>query len=509
LTLHLGGGFILFSENIKREVFSMGEKRHDITVQAVKPTPKFNLKLAGFSLVFLIALYVGFTEPWLHTLSAQGHKVLMAIITVLGLWIFQPYNISFSISGALLMMLFLAYGVKPADVFSGFTSSALWVLIPALFFGFVLQKTGLGKRIAFLVIRMFKPSLGGMITAWIIIGIILALLTPSITVRTAIVIPIAAGCVQVLKLEEGSRGRAIIMLTTFAMGIIPGAGWLTGSLNGPIILGMFEAVPELKGMLTFDSYAKVTLLPVLLSSALLVIAGWLVLKPKRTTLISQEEFRRQFGQLPALTKQEIVTAAVLVAAFILFFTSRVHHLPEPAICLGAFFILSAAGIIQKADIGAGINWDLVLFIGISIGLGAVCSSSGISAWMSSIIVPAMKPIATNPWVFSLTICLFLFAWRFIDVARFLPTMAILVPILPRIEQVYGISPLVWVPLFVLAISSFVMSYTNIWALQSESMIQEKIWTPGQLARYGVVYIATSVFATLVSVPYWLSIGLFK
>lgn len=487
----------------------MGEEKFGFSVKVDNPNPKLDPKLVGFSLIFLLALYVGTMEPWYPILSAQGHNVLMAIITVLGLWIFQPYNISFSISGALLMTLFLAYGVKPADVFSGFTSPALWVLIPALFFGFVLQKTGLGKRIAFLVIRMFKPSLVGMITAWVIIGIILSLLTPSITVRTAIVIPIAAGCVQVLKLEEGTRGRAIIMLTTFAMGIIPGAGWLTGSLNGPILLGMFEAVPELQGLLTFDAYAKVALLPVLLSSFLLVIFGWLVLKPKQTTVISQEEFRQLFSQLPPLTKQEIITAAVLVIAFILFFTSRLHQLPEPAICLGAFFLLSAAGIIQKADIGAGINWDLVLFIGITIGLGAVCSSSGISAWMGSIIVPAMRPIATNPWLFSLTICLGLFAWRFVDVARFLPTMAILVPILPQIEQVYGISPLVWVPLFVLAISSFVMSYTNIWALQSESMIKEKIWTPGQLARYGLVYIATSVFATLVSVPYWTSIGLFK
>jgi di/tricarboxylate transporter len=487
----------------------MSDEKLVVLDQPAAVTHKLNFKIIGSLLILCLGLFVGFAQPWLPALSGQGHKVLMAIITVLGLWIFQPGNIPFSVSGALLMMIFLSYGVKPTDVFSGFTSSALWVLIPALFFGFVLQKTGLGKRIAFLIIRMFKPSLGGMITAWILIGIVLSILTPSITVRTAIAMPIAAGCVQVLKLGEGSRGRAIIMLTTFAMGMIPGSGWLTGSLTGPITLGMYEAVPQLQGLLTFDSYAKVAFLPVVLSSVLLIIFGWFVLKPKQSVFISQEDFRQQFSQLPPISKQEIVTAIVLVLAFILFFTARLHHLPEPAICLGALFLLSAAGIIQKPDIGTGINWDLALFIGISIGLGAVCSASGISEWMGSIIVPAIKPIATNPWIFSMTICIALFSWRFVDVARFLPTMAILVPILPQIEKAYGISPLVWVPLFAMAINSFVMSYINIWALQSESMINEKIWTSGQMAKYGMVYVLASIIATMVSVPYWISIGLFK
>ncbi len=483
------------------------------TIRQVKPhAPKLSGKSLfaniGFFVFLVTGIIIGISQPF-PLLTPQAHRILMSIIIVLGMWIFKPLNIPYSVSSCFFMMLCLVFGLAPADVFSGFTSSALWVLIPALFFGFVLLKTGLGKRIAYFVIKLFKPSVGSMILAWVIIGVVLSILTPSITVRTAIIIPIAAGCVQVLKLEEGSAARSLIMLVTFAMGMIPGSGWLTGSLTGPIALGMYEAVPQLQGLLTFSSYSQVALLPVELSGILLIIFGWFILKPKHAIAISEEDFQREFSQLPPLSRDEIITGIVLVVAFAFFVTSSWHHINDAAICLGAFFLLAAAGIIKKNDIGPGITWDLVIFIGASIGLGAICKSTGISAWMSGIIIPALKPIAGNPYLFTFCMTVFLFAWRFVDVARFLPTMAILVPILPDIQQVYGISPLVWVPLFAIAINSFIMSYTNIWALQSESMVHEKIWTPSHMAKFGLIHFASSLIALMIAVPYWISIGMFR
>ncbi|MGI6119528.1 MAG: hypothetical protein ACOYIB_02985, partial [Desulfosporosinus sp.] len=53
--------------------------------------------------------------------------------------------------------------MPPATVFSGFTSPALWTLIPALFLGFVLAKTGLGKRIAYLGMKSTKLSYAGIL----------------------------------------------------------------------------------------------------------------------------------------------------------------------------------------------------------------------------------------------------------------------------------------------------------------------------------------------------------
>lgn len=483
-------------------------KSNGAVFETNKPAVHLDFKIAGFLIFLILGLVVGITTPWLPELSILGHRVVMAIIITLGLWIFKPMEIPFSVAGFLMMTLFLFFGVAPADVFSGFTSNATWVLIPALFFGYVLIKTGLGKRIAFQIIKLFKPTFGGMVKAWLLIGIVLALLTPSITVRMAITIPIAFSCVQVMRFEPGSGSRGFIMLTTFAMAMIPGSGWLTGSLTGPILQGMYDAIPELNGVLNFQSYLRVGFLPMELACVIMIILTWLFLKPKEKVMVSKEEFMAEFESLPPISKNEIYAGIILVFSFILFFTTSITHIPEPAICLFVIFLFSVGGIIKAPDINKGISWDLAVFIGISIGLGAVTAKTGISDWIGGIVIPALKPLVWNPMFFTLSIAIIMFAWRFIDVARLVPTQAILVPILPQISETYGISPMVWVPIFSMAVNCFFMGYLNIWALQAESLVPEKTWTAKQMFNYSSLYALACIIALAITVPYWISIGLF-
>ena len=118
-------------------------------------------------------------------------------------------------SGALLLKV-------PLDVvIKGYTSPAVWVLIPALFYGFALMKTGLGKRIAYTVLKTFKPSYMGLCVSWFIIGLALSALTPSITVRLAIVMPIAIGLVEACKLEDKSRGLLLFVLSPLQLPCSP------------------------------------------------------------------------------------------------------------------------------------------------------------------------------------------------------------------------------------------------------------------------------------------------
>lgn len=115
----------------------------------------------------------------------------MGFIVALGLWIFKPLEILFSVTAGLMLAILLISGVSAANVFANHTSSAVWILIPALFFGFALARTGLRRWLAFLIHQLFEPSYLGLTTVWVIIGIVLSALTPSITVCTAIRTPIA------------------------------------------------------------------------------------------------------------------------------------------------------------------------------------------------------------------------------------------------------------------------------------------------------------------------------
>ncbi len=470
-------------------------------------------KLKVTDMLFLVmlafALYVGLAKPWVPALSAQAHLVLLALVITIGLWIFKPLNMPNSVSGFFFLMFTLAIKVPAANVFSGFTSSALWTLIPALFFGFVLIKTGLGKRIGFLVMKMFNPSYPMLILAFVIIGLALSALTPSITVRCVIIVPIAVSVIEACKLELKSKGSALLLLSAWAMAVIPGTGWLTGSLHGPIIMGMFGAVPELKGVLTFDSYLQVMLLPALVLTLLLIVGGYFALKPKEPITLKKEYFQEEYTKLGAWSKDQTLSAIVLTICFLMFFTNKIHGIPDGATVLGGMFLLTVFGVIKGAEFGTGISWDLIMFIGVAMSIGGVFGVTGVSKWLVGVLVPVIAPLTASPWVFCYSIILLFFVLRFFDVAVFIPTMAILIPVLPQISSEFGINPMVWVPLFIMAANCFFLTYTNMFAMVAESIAKERSWTSGQSTTYGLVYGVAVLITLAISIPYWTSIGMFR
>ncbi|MCL2637184.1 MAG: SLC13 family permease [Oscillospiraceae bacterium] len=432
--------------------------------------------------------------------------MLIGIFITLFIWIFKPFKLPYAVGGLFLAVFALVIGLSPAVVFSGFSGAAVWTLIPALFFGFVLQKTGLGKRIALGIIKIFKPSYPSLVLAWVLIGIVLSMMTPSITVRVAIVIPIALQCCELCKLQKGSKGNSLILLTAFAMALIPGSGWLSGLLAGPIVQNMYSNA-GLAGMVTFGSWFEVLFLPMMIITVLTAVGGLLLLKPKdKIPAEVVSEIKAQV--MPKMTRHEIFSLAILSGVFVMFLTSSLHKIPDAAVCLSAVILFFVFGVIDSKEFNSGVNWDLVIFIGMAISLGAIFTETGISALLSSVIVPALAPIAGNPWLFMFGVVIFMFIWRFVDIAIFIPTMAIIIPILPDIQEAYNIHPLVWIPTFIFAANAFFMSYQNIWAMMSKSMSGDRAWSNKHLGLYGVVYFAACMLTLTIAIPMWISQGLF-
>ena len=455
----------------------------------------------------LLAILTMAMAPFSPELNQTAHFMLGGILITLSIWIFKPFRLSYS-AGALFLAFFsLAVGLKPDVVFSGFTQSSIWTLIPALFFGFTLHKTGLGKRVALAIIKLFKPSYVSLVFAWVLIGVVLSLLTPSSTVRVSIMIPIAVQCCELCELEKGSKGNSLILLTALGMALIPGSGWMSGVLWGPIISGMINSVPETQGLVTFDSWFGVLFVPIVITTVLLVAFSLLVLKPKEKLSRGAIDGIRKAPR-KKMTRKEIIAGLVLIGVFIMFLTSSLHGLPDAAVCLAAVFIFFLTGVLESGDFNTGVNWDLIVFVASALSFSAIFTTTGISAWLAGIVVPALAPIASSPVLFMAGIMLFVFLWRFFDVALFIPTIAILVPILPAIQAAYSISPLVWLFVFVMAGNSFVMAYQNMWAMMSRSISGERTFTNKHLGIYGLLYFAACAVAMAVAIPMWTGAGLF-
>lgn len=335
----------------------------------------------------------------------------------------------------------------------------------------------------------------------------LSALTPSITVRVAIVAPIAASCCELCGLAPRSRGSALVQLTAFVMAMLPGGGWLSGTLTGAVLQGAYEMTPGLAGVLDFSSWLRAALLPTELAAVFTLALALLFLRPKEPLDPGVAAALRAAAPGP-LTRRELCAAAVLTAAFVMFATGGLHGIPSAAVCLGAAVLLFALGVLEPADVGSGVSWDLVLFIGFSLSLGPMLTAAGITAWLTGLLVPLLRPVAGNPWLFVAAVTAVLFLWHLVDVASFMPTLSLVPAMLPTVREVFGIDPLVFVPILSLAAISFVLAYQNIWALMAQSAAGRQVWTAKQLAVYGLCYFAAALAALLACVPLWQHWGWF-
>ncbi|MCL1861934.1 MAG: SLC13 family permease [Defluviitaleaceae bacterium] len=458
--------------------------------------------MTGSIVMTVLATYVMAFRP-IGELDDGAHIMLGAVIFALCIWIFKPFKLTYAIGGLVLAYAGMIVGLEPAVIFSGFTQTALWTLIPAFFFGYTLQKTELGKRIAMGVIKLCRPSYLSIIFAWVPIGILLSMLTPATTVRIAIMLPIAVQCCELFKTEKGSRGNSLILLTAFAMALIPGAGWLTGVIWGPFIQGQMYTAGII---VTFEDWLGVLLVPVIIATVLLVAGGLVFLKPE--SLISKENFEAVKAQpMKKMSRAEITTAIILLLVFALSLTYGLHGLSTAIICIGAMIMFFVFGVLETNDFNSAANWNLVVFIAMAFSLGPIFNVTGISDWLSGIVVPMLLPVAGNPWVFVFSVMTFMFLWSLVDVAMFLPTISIMAPILPNIYEAYGISPLVWIAIFILAGSAFFLAYQNMWAVMSRSIAEDRAWTHKHQRIYGTLYFAACMIAMLVAVPMWMAQGL--
>ena len=138
-----------------------------------------------------LAVAVGgalFLMPQPRGLSRIGQRVLAILGFAVVLWAAQVMNNG--VASVLMMALLIPAGVRPPLVFSGFASPGFWILLAVLYYGFAMQHRA-GATDLILYPSLFPGTYSGILSAFFLVGAVLALGIPSMTVRTAIMTPIA------------------------------------------------------------------------------------------------------------------------------------------------------------------------------------------------------------------------------------------------------------------------------------------------------------------------------
>jgi anion transporter len=480
-----------------------------VTKPVTAPAPKATV--ASKIIWILVAAAVGAgiaVAPQPPGLSHPAQLVLAILAFTVVIWAAEVMNNG--VASVLMMALMLVAGVRPlgvangtvTGVFSGYADPAFWILLTVLYYGFAMKRTGLAERISYYILSLFPGSYGGILSAFFVIGLVLAMGIPSMTVRTAIMAPIAWALVQSLGLPPRSRGTALIMITTVEMAVVPGLAFLLGSLNGPVVLKMFGAahVPISQG-----SYAEVMTLPTLILCGMILVLNQVVLKPEEPLKASREFARTRLKALGPVQRPELITALVIGVSIVLWVATKL-----PSFMVGMFGMtaFALAGILRDPDIAGGISWTLMLFLGGIFGLQNVIPEFKITDWMAGLMVPHVQTLVATPILLLIVISLVMLALRFLDPTAFIALPLVFLPLEGPLSKA-GFPPLILTAPLLLCSAPFWLPYTNFWIAMTEGITEKQGFSRGELFRLATIYAFSAIVAAVVGYFYWRVIGILK
>ncbi len=438
----------------------------------------------------------------LQGLDRAGHWAVSCIILALAAWMIYPARLPRGVAGVLMMGLMLIGALPYEDVFSGFTSSAVWIIIPAFLFGHVIQETGLGMRLTAIILNRFQGDILRTAFGLMLIGIVFSMLTPSITVRIAIMMPIVLGIIKALELPGRSREAAFISLVAYTAILIPGNGWLTGSLVGPINIGLLS--PELRLGLDWFNYTRALILPWSVITLLLLLYLFLVFRPKHT---GAENANVYHGiTLEPISRREISGGSILALCFLGYLTTPLHGLDSVTITVVALFLLFFSGTLTVHAISTGVNWDVVLFIGSIMSIPLVLEKIGLIAVLTEGLEPLVSQVAAQVYLFVYAMLILIFFIRLLDVAWGLPSLALLMAFAPSLYEL-GIHPVVLCFLSGVIQCFTILHYMSPFAIISSNILEHQGWSERHLVLYGLGFILAVSLGAIPSIWYWKLLGL--
>lgn len=459
-----------------------------------------NSRWFGLGFAVLIAVVI-LLLPTPGGLTWNAHMVLSVSAFAIVLWLFQVMNNG--VAAILMMGLMIIAGVRPALALSGFASPSFWILVCVLYYGCAMQRTGLAQRLSYYVLSLFPGTYAGINFAFFLIGLLLAFGIPSMTVRTAIMVPIAWALVQSLGIAPRSRGSALIMITAVEMAVIPGIAILYGSLFGPFVDTVFQAKHF---PLIWLEYAKVMTIPTLVLCGLILVVNPLFMKPEQKLKASPSFAKEKLAALGAITRAEWITAAVIICSIIFWATDRVHHMPSFLIGMFGMSVFALSGILRDEDIGSGVSWTLLLFIGGIFGLASMIQEYKITDWLTGYFIPVAHGLAFSPLIIFLVMALAFLFLRSFDPTGFIALPVLFLPV-SDVINIHVVPPLVLIAPLLLAVNPFWMSHQNFWIAMGEGMTANQGFSAGQRAKLATVYAGLVLVALVISVGYWKLLGM--
>jgi di/tricarboxylate transporter len=314
----------------------------------------------------------------------DGHMLLVAALIAATIALWATGKLPEYLTALLFFAFAMILSVAPAAViFSGFASSAFWLVVSGYVIGIAIAKTGLAERIARLLAARLASSYRRMVFGTVGLTYALAFVMPSNMGRISLLMPIVLALADRAGLGEGRAGRIGLALAVGFGTFQLSASILRANVPNLVMAGAIETTYGLR--LSYVPYL-VLHAPVLgILKGIALVLCILLLFPDRA------ESRDRIAPASPLSAPEKRLGALLIVTLGLWLTDSVHGISPAWIGLVAACVclLPRIGFVTGEEFGKEVNHRTAFYVAAILSLAALAGQSG----LGGIIGTAMLKVA--------------------------------------------------------------------------------------------------------------------
>jgi len=324
----------------------------------------------------------------LPAMPVEMRQATGAVIIAVGLW--STGALPEHLTAVLFFFVAMVFAVAPPEVvFSGFHSTAVWLVFGGVVLATAVGDSGLGARIVEALLGHLPRSYFAMILAVAAVGAGLAFLIPAAMGRVVLYIPLVVALTERLGYTAASPGHTALVLAGILGTMMPAFCILPSNVPNMVLVGAAETLLDVHlgyGEYLALNYPVMGLLTLL--AIALVVRGLFPDRPRTGALTAE---RRPWSAAEARL------LALLVAALALWVSDFAHGISPAWVALGAALLclLPGIGVLAPTAIAGRINFGPWLFVAGTIGMGAVASHGGLGRAIGEMLL-AHLPFGRGP-----------------------------------------------------------------------------------------------------------------
>lgn len=453
------------------------------------------IKLVAFAIVTALSVTLGLIEPF-----PGLEKTGMIFLGIFIWWVMMMIVelIPNALSCVLALVLSVAFGCgTTAEAFGSFSGATVWLLIGAFGLATALANSGLLNRLAINVMRLFPGTYAGQVWGLSLASVVCAPAVPSTTAKSTILIPLACMVGEKMGYAPKSKGMTGLFSVTNIITNFGGCMFLTGGVVVGIILALTpDPVSWLDWLKIFGLWGVIVVV-------LAALFSLFFYKPAsgEGKKLDKAEIKAMADDLGPMTKKEIGALVILIVAVAAWMTESMHGVPTYAVALLSWIAMSACGLFSPADFMSKIMWPIVIMVGGTLGLIGLLGTTGVGAWISSLVAPAVLIFADMPVVLLLIICVVTTLLMF-GLVQGPVSAAVFVTLLAGAP----VSPLIIAFVTSMAAMVYILPFQLPTVMAAEGIAEGRV-DHKDVMPSAWAYILINMVAVAASVPWWTALGL--